>query len=191
MKFTTIIGLMLLLVVTSVWAGTLTDNFDDGDFEGWRTFGGRVANLLIDQSVQWGVEKGELVGISKNVCTWANFFGVGDDTWKDYEFEFEFRIEKIFPTPVGCGLIGSPLVGFGVHFDNPDEFIVNGLSVVVLEQGGIDGFREVAQVSTESVRFPSMSGTLQKSLSKGISIKCLSIISYFATPHTTFLTEEQ
>ena len=133
-KKLTMIGMTLFLLVTSVWAGTLRDNFDDGNADGWRTFKGRANNALIDQSAQWVVENGELVSTSKNVCTWSSIFGIGDNTWKDYEFEFQFRIENVFPA--GCGAV-RPLVGFGVHFDNPDEFIINGLDVVVLERNGV------------------------------------------------------
>ena len=31
-----IIGMTLFLLVVSAWAGTLTDNFDDGNLEGWQ-----------------------------------------------------------------------------------------------------------------------------------------------------------
>jgi len=157
-----VIGVVLCLLVSSAWAGTLTDNFDDGDFDGWRMFTGQAGGSLIDQSVQWMVEKGELVGTSKDVCTWGGMFGIGDKTWKDYEFEFQFRIEKTFPTPAGCGRIGWPLVGFGVHYDNPSEFVVHGLDVVVLQRGGVfndvicerwfqGGWFDVAGVGTISI----------------------------------------
>ena len=130
----TMIGVTLFLLVTSAWSGTLKDNFDDGNADGWRMFKGRANNSPIDQSAQWVVERRELVSTSKDVCTFSSIFGIGDNTWKDYEFECQFRIENVFPD--GCGTV-SPLVGFGVHFDNPDEFIINGLDVVVLEIGDV------------------------------------------------------
>jgi len=127
-------GLVLFVLVSSAWAGTLKDNFDDGNANEWQMFVGKANNSPIDQSTQWVVEKGELVSISKDVCTWSSIFGIGENTWTDYEFEFRFRIENIFSA--GCGNV-SPLIGFGVHFDNPDEFTINGLDVVVLENGGV------------------------------------------------------
>lgn len=127
----TVIGLTLFLQLTSAWAGTLRDNFDDGNLNGWRSFKGQANNLPVDQSAQWFVEEGELVHISKDVCMWASILGIGDNTWRDYEFECQFRMEKFFLP--GCGFL--PLVGFGVHFDEPKEFI-NGLDIVVGTGGG-------------------------------------------------------
>ena len=96
-------GLMLFVLVSSAWAGTLKDNFDDGNANEWQMFGGKANNSPIDQSTQWVVEKGELVSISKDVCTWSSIFGIGENTWTDYEFEFRFRIGNIFSA--GCGNI--------------------------------------------------------------------------------------
>ena len=69
-------GLMLFVLVSSTWAGTLKDNFDDGNANEWQMFGGKANNSPIDQSTQWVVEKGELVSISKDVCTWSSIFGL-------------------------------------------------------------------------------------------------------------------
>jgi len=129
------VGLTLFLLVTSTWAGTLRDNFNDGNADGWRMFGGKPDKNLgrIDESAQWVVQNGELVSTSQNVCTFTSIFGIGDNTWKDYEFEFQFRIEKVFPS--GCGWV-NPLIGFGAYFDNPNELIINGVYVVIMEKGG-------------------------------------------------------
>ena len=50
----TIIGLLLLLTTALVWAGTLTDNFDDGNMDEW----------ILEKEQQastWKIENGELI----------------------------------------------------------------------------------------------------------------------------------
>ena len=58
------VGTTLFLLLTSAWAGTLRDNFDDGNFEGGRL------HKFADKTAQWSVEKGELICISKNFLCW-------------------------------------------------------------------------------------------------------------------------
>ena len=60
MRFT-IIGLLLFLLVIPTWAGTLTDNFNDGNSDGWRLLKGDTGAGLLDETAQWTVKKGELV----------------------------------------------------------------------------------------------------------------------------------
>ncbi len=100
-----IVGLILFLMITSVWAGTLRDNFDDGNLDGWRKAG--------DQSAQWSVKDGELVSVAKNICDWSSDLMIGDDTWKDYEFEAQFKIEQTFPT--ACR---PASLGVGIRYDD-------------------------------------------------------------------------
>ncbi len=103
MKHTLMILLMLSLSITSAWAGTLTDNFDDGDFEGWQ-----LAKLF-DKTVQWSVENGELVCVLKNACGRSSVLWIGDDTWKNYVFEAQFQVEQIFPVACNSSLAGIVL----------------------------------------------------------------------------------
>ena len=125
MRFT-IIGLLLFLLVIPTWAGTLTDNFDDGNADGWRLLKGDTGAGLLDETAQWTVKKGELVATSKDVCTWASTFGIGDKKWKNYELSAEFKIVKILPK--GCDI--RAFVGFGVHFD--DTEFINGLDLYII-----------------------------------------------------------
>lgn len=126
------IGLTLFLLVASTWAGTLTDNFDDGNADGWRVFKGRANLAPFDETAQWFVEKGELISISKNVCMLGSLFGIGDNTWKDYQFECKFKIEK--PFPPGCGT-WNPLIAFGIHFDDTNP-LINGYDLIIWHGGG-------------------------------------------------------
>lgn len=129
MKYLTM-GLMLFVLVTWVWSGTLKDNFDDDNADEWRLFKGNTGRGLLDETAQWTVKNGELVATSKDICTWASIFGIGNRKWKKYDFECRFKIVK---STVGvCGWV--PLVGFGVHFD--DTKFINGLDLIILTRGG-------------------------------------------------------
>jgi len=88
--------LIIVLLTCSIFyspvlAGTFRDDFEDGDLAGWRLwpFG--------DQSAKWFVKEGELVAISENVCGVASGFILGNNAWKNYEFECQFKIEQTFP----------------------------------------------------------------------------------------------
>jgi len=102
------IGTTLFLLLTSAWAGTLRDNFDDGNFEGWRL------HKFADQTAQWSVEKGELICISKNFCAGLPESELITDEetwiWKNYVFECQFKIGQTFPT--GCR---PSIIGIGVY----------------------------------------------------------------------------
>lgn len=107
-------GLALILsqFAAFVWAGTLMDNFDDGDFNGWRR------SKYGYQKTEWSVEKGELISFSENVCQGGNGLIIGDKTWKDYAFECEFKIEEILLP--GCNW--APAVGVGIRSDDTVAF---------------------------------------------------------------------
>jgi hypothetical protein len=110
----------------SVLAGTFRDDFEDGNWDGWRMLKGYGELGWLDQTAQWFVEQGELVSVSKDVYTLASLLGIGDSTWVDYEFEFEFKIEDVFP-------YGWPSkIGFGVHFDDSNE-VINGMDCIIRE----------------------------------------------------------
>jgi hypothetical protein len=79
----TIIGFALFLLVTSTWAGTFTDNFDDGNLDGWD-----VGNVAGRRS-NWKVENGELVLQAIDGPIGA---GLGELTWKDYTVSVKFKI---------------------------------------------------------------------------------------------------
>ncbi|MBI1925057.1 hypothetical protein HYR99_12515 [Candidatus Poribacteria bacterium] len=50
-----IIGFALFLLVTSTWAGTFSDNFDDGNLDGW------TIDRPLGQGGTWKIENGGLV----------------------------------------------------------------------------------------------------------------------------------
>ena len=82
-----IVGLILFLMITSAWAGTLRDNFDDGNFEGWQEF-----TLMPGRRGNWSVIDGEL-HVSNGGPTLL--LTIGDTTWKNYEIEFDVKpLEK-------------------------------------------------------------------------------------------------
>ena len=103
----TVILLPLTLMVSSAWAGTLTDDFEDGDFNGWRP-----ARFRGGERAEWGVKNGELVFTSENFCRTGAALGIGDKTWTDYEFSAEFSFRKTFPVCSGGWL---PAIGIGIH----------------------------------------------------------------------------
>lgn len=111
--------LLMSLIATFTCAGTLRDNFDDGDWDGWTraTWGVRM-----DQSAQWFVEDGELVCTSENICALASGLTIGDNRWKDYEFSCQFKIEKTSEKP--CWTAG---VVMGVRYEKTGSLADFGL----------------------------------------------------------------
>ena len=73
----------LLGSATLSWAGTLRDNFADGDFEGWRE------TWMNQNQTSWKVESGVLTG--ENPSNWSAFLIIGDATWRDYEVECDTK----------------------------------------------------------------------------------------------------
>ena len=129
MKLTMIV-LLVSLCTTSSWAGTLTDNFEDGNFDEWQ-----LAKLF-DQTAQWSVQKGELVCALKNGCGRASFLLLGDDTWKNYTLEAQFKVEQIFP--VACN---SSTAAIGVHFEETDK--ISQISLGVFGRANVNAWGEV------------------------------------------------
>ena len=78
-----VIGVALLLLTTSVWAGTLRDNFDDGDMDEW--------DLSLAGDF-WKVENGELV-ITPRGGLPVQFY-IGETTWDDYTVRVKTKIVK-------------------------------------------------------------------------------------------------
>jgi hypothetical protein len=76
------IGVALLMLTTSVWAGTLRDNFDDGNMDEWD---------LSEADPFWEVKDGELVITARAFP--VQFF-IGETTWGDYTVRVRTRIVK-------------------------------------------------------------------------------------------------
>jgi len=108
--------MILLLVATSVWAGTRFYDFEDeNQIADW--YRGEVVDDL-PYTVQWYVENGELIFSSDNICGWAQGLSIGDDTWRDYVFEGQFRIEQTFSPP--CSTTWGRAVVFTAYWHYPD-----------------------------------------------------------------------
>ncbi len=89
-----VMGVALLLLTTSVWAGTLRDDFDDGDMDEWD---------LTEASGIWEIKDGELVMTPRS----SPFpFSIGETTWENYTVRVKTRIVKHQST----GNLESPYV---------------------------------------------------------------------------------
>ncbi|MBM3238290.1 hypothetical protein FJZ31_18520 [Candidatus Poribacteria bacterium] len=75
--------LMIAIPSTSAWAGTLKDNFDDGNMDGWDLSGAPRDT--------WEVKDGELVVTPRS---WPVWFLLGKTTWKDYTVRVRAKIVK-------------------------------------------------------------------------------------------------
>ena len=79
------VGLTLFLLVTSSWAGTFMDDFEDGNMDEWRLGSAGAGGT-------WKIENGELVleGLG------GGYFGFGIEgpDWKDYTIEVKLKITK-------------------------------------------------------------------------------------------------
>jgi len=78
---------MILVLVTVMfpailWAGTLRDDFNDGNMDGWDT-----TSMVTGGT--WKLENGELVITSKNGV--VTLF-IGEDNWKDYTVSVKAKI---------------------------------------------------------------------------------------------------
>lgn len=109
--------LMVTILATSSWAGKIVYDFEnEGQFADWRAFPPRFGENYEDQ---WFVENGELVAIGRERCGWSKTYRVGDDTWKDYVFEFQFRIKQTFMPPDPCGAQSGTAVVAGAFVHLP------------------------------------------------------------------------
>ena len=103
------IFLATVLISSSLWAGTLTDNFEDGNFDGWRP-----SRFVFPEHAEWTVEQGELVFTSKNFCYEGPALGIGDETWSDYEFSAQFSLKRTFSI---CSGGWMPALGLAIDSD--------------------------------------------------------------------------
>jgi hypothetical protein len=95
------IGLCLLLLPVMVWAGTFTDDFNDGDMDGW------VKSDVWGVGASWEVNNGVLVGTSgnpKGIDT--QLYLIQGMNWVDYQVSARVRIVSTFsPDLAGGGLL--------------------------------------------------------------------------------------
>jgi hypothetical protein len=89
---------IVLMIVSSTWAGTFVENFDDGNFDGWEIYGGGIAGA------EWRIENG--VAIGKAARDWNTGLIFGEDDWRNYSIECDVKmVQKLTDLPsVGLGL---------------------------------------------------------------------------------------
>lgn len=77
------IGSAILLFTLPAWAGTFIEDFDN-NFGVWQ-------ELLMADAVpgSWEIVDGELHAVSPD--GWTRLLTVGDETWRDYTFEFDVK----------------------------------------------------------------------------------------------------
>lgn len=93
-------------VAVSSWAGTWSDNFNDGDLDGWQTF---EENRGLEK---WTVENGE--ASAKSFGTFAILY-TGEADWKDYTVECKAN-------PKSLGRLGLNTMGIWVRLQEHDGY---------------------------------------------------------------------
>lgn len=89
---TSILTVVFCLLVTSAWAGTFRDDFEDGNLDGWRQEWQPHWNL-------WKILDGELECTQRSKI--STTLVTGDVTWKDYTIEYDVKLlEKFGPGDV-------------------------------------------------------------------------------------------
>ncbi len=84
------IGVILFLLISSTFAGTFIETFDDGNLDGWQEL---IWHKLDIGDVSWEITNGELrtsvpLGIPRLLT-------MGDERWHDYVVEFDVKpVEK-------------------------------------------------------------------------------------------------
>jgi hypothetical protein len=89
-----IMVVLSLLVFTLMFslttqAGTFKDNFDDGNFDGWK-----ILDFCNDRP-EWKVEKGILTGKHQGACSASLIFG--ENGWRNYSIECDAKMVESFP----------------------------------------------------------------------------------------------
>ncbi|MBM3241642.1 hypothetical protein FJZ31_35640 [Candidatus Poribacteria bacterium] len=95
----TMVSLCMLLFPVLVWAGTLRDDFSDGNFDGWTLIS------FVEDGGQCTVEKGKLV--ITRFSDWSCGCVIGEEDWKDYSIEFDATLHQKIGT--------WSLIAMGLH----------------------------------------------------------------------------
>jgi len=83
----TIVALTLFLLAGSTWAGTFSDNFNDGNMDGWTLFRPPFG----PPNSTWKIENGELV---LEAVDTPIVFLIGESTWKNYTVRVKAKMVK-------------------------------------------------------------------------------------------------
>ena len=86
--------LFLFLLPVSVWAGTFTDDFEDGDWAGWTA----IASLIWDTDVadRVSITDGVIRLDHVNKSGFSLSLLTGKD-WEDYSFSADMRLVAVEP----------------------------------------------------------------------------------------------
>jgi hypothetical protein len=76
-----VVVLCVLLMATSAWGGTITDDFSDGNFDGWTQSGQGI----------WRVEGGELI---YDNLDYPSILFMGEPDWEDYTISARAKFVK-------------------------------------------------------------------------------------------------
>jgi len=86
MKLTMIL-LLIFLLATLAYAGTLKDDFSDGKLNGW------TESDPWGMTASWTVDNRELIGISKSAEGWdTHLYLSNSHSWKDYDISVRVKI---------------------------------------------------------------------------------------------------
>lgn len=126
--------LCILSITLPVWGGTITDNFNDGNFNGW------TETWMKQNQTIWKVESGVLIG--ENLSNWSASIVIGDATWMDYEVKCDARLVAVrntLPTFGICFRHNKQNVStlktlwFGLNLV-PNQFLPIGTGIVYLSE---------------------------------------------------------
>jgi RNA polymerase sigma-70 factor (ECF subfamily) len=111
-----------LLGGTLAWAGTLKDDFSDGNFEGW------TESNPWGLSASWAIDNRELIGISKSVAWDAHLYLNNSHSWKDYNVSVKVKIVEVF-SEILCG------AGIFVRRTNPKDYVQFSILLKLVDRG--------------------------------------------------------
>jgi hypothetical protein len=87
--------------MSSAWAGTFIDDFEDGNLDGW------AESYPWAARASWSVENGELVGISThNIGADTHLYLLDSSDWQDYDISARVKVTESFTKNIcGAGLL--------------------------------------------------------------------------------------
>ena len=90
-----VIMLFMFLISVPAWAGTFRDDFNDGNWEGWKPFGGRWLKIVEAErfSVVGGVLRMDTIVNIQDIAGYEMGLSLIRD-WKDYSFFRRYASNK-------------------------------------------------------------------------------------------------
>jgi hypothetical protein len=83
-----------MFMVISAWAGTWRDDFNDGDFDGWRMYKHLWRNdIVIPNAGNWRVKEGVVIGGDDNENI-SYVLAMQAPSWTDYTAEVSVKLSK-------------------------------------------------------------------------------------------------